>query len=230
MLKLIRLEWKKHSMWKYVRNAAIAAAAVTGMLMLIASDPGTGDLVAETGKSTIHSLTELFMNMVYLVFTGTMLVSFVVGEYENKLIGLMFSYPIKRKKILLSKVLAVCIFNFAALLLSKLAAYAALALVRPAAAAGIDMGQLSFWVSALASAAISVACGCIVLLVGMKVKSSKATLIAAFVIMLAIMGVTQGNVLPCTSAAGIIGYAVQAAGAAAGVFLSLHGAETEDVM
>ena len=55
-----------------------------------------------------------------------MLVSFVVGEYENKLIGLMFSYPIKRKKILLSKVLAVCIFNFAALLLSKLAAYAAL--------------------------------------------------------------------------------------------------------
>ena len=45
-----------------------------------------------------------------------MLSTFVVSEYENKLIHLMFSYPIKRRTIMASKILAVCIFNFIALL------------------------------------------------------------------------------------------------------------------
>ena len=119
MLKLIQLEWKKHTVFKYIRNAVIITAVLLGLLFLIASDPGTGKIVAQTGKSEIHSLTDMFMNMAYLVFTGAMLSTFVIGEYENKLIQLMFSYPIKRQKIILSKVLAVCIFSFTALILSK---------------------------------------------------------------------------------------------------------------
>lgn len=229
MLKLIHLEWKKHTLWKYVRNAAIVTIALLGLLMLISSDDGTGKLVAQTGKSEIHSLTEMFLNMAYLVFTGAMLSTFVVSEYENKLIHLMFSYPIKRRKIMVSKVLAVCIFNFIALLVSKLLVYGVLMVTRSPEALGIQMGELSFWTGTLLGAVISICSGCISLLVGMKMKSSKAALISAFVIMLAVMGVTQGNILPYTSFMSVMAYAAQVILAAAAIGLATYNIETEDI-
>lgn len=229
MLKLIHLEWRKHTLWRYTRNAVIVTAAIIGLLLLISSDAGTGAMVGQTGKSELHSLTEMFLNMAYLVFTGTMLSTFVVGEYENKLIHLMFSYPIKRRKIIVSKVLAVCIFSFTALLVSKLAAYAILVAVRSSGALGLSLGELSFWTGTLLGAAVSVCSGCIPLLIGLKLKSSKAALLSAFVIMLAVLGVTQGNILPCASFAELAGYAVQVLLAAVSIGLATHGLETEDI-
>ena len=38
--------------------------------------------------------------MAFLVFTGIMLSVFIVSAYKNKTINIMFSYPIKRQKIL----------------------------------------------------------------------------------------------------------------------------------
>lgn len=229
MLKLIRLEWKKHTLWKYIRNAGFVTLALLGLLMLISSDAGTGKIVAQTGKSEIHSLTEMFLNMAYLVFTGAMLSTFVVSEYENKLIHLMFSYPIKRRKIMLSKILAVCIFNFIALLVSKLLIYWVLVITRSAEALGIYMGDLSFWIGTLLGAVTSIGSGCISLFVGMKMKSSKAELISAFVIMLAVLGITQGNILPCNSFMGMMYYAAQILLAGVTVILATYGVETEDV-
>lgn len=230
MLKLIRLEWKKHTVWKYIRNAAITTASIVAILLLMSSDATTGELALGTGKSVIHAVTELYFNMAFLVFTGAMLASFIVSEYENKLINLMFSYPIKRKKVLLAKVLSVCIFNFLALVLSKAIAYAALLLANFEAAESIDILSFTALGSSLLSGIFSVCGGCIVLLIGMKMKSARATLIAAFVLMLVVMGITQGNVLPYTSINGIIGYVIQIAGAWIAVFWAIRGAETEDVM
>lgn len=229
MLKLIRLEWKKHTLWKYIRSAGLVTLVLLGLLMLISSDAGTGKLVAQTGKSEIHSLTEMFLNMAYLVFTGAMLSTFVVSEYENKRIHLMFSYPIKRRKIMASKILAVCIFNLTALLVSKLLVYGVLVMTRSAEALGIHMGELSFWTGTLLGTMVSICSGCIPLLVGMKTKSSKAELIAAFVIMLVVLGTTQGNILPCYSFGGMMGYAVQILLAGAAVVMAAYGIETEDV-
>lgn len=42
----------------------------------------------------------LFTHMTFIVLTGVMLSSFIVGIYEKKTIHLMFSYPISRRKIL----------------------------------------------------------------------------------------------------------------------------------
>lgn len=61
--------------------------------------------------------------MSFLVFTSVMLSSFIVSAYQNKTMNLMFSYPIKRQKILVSQMLAVWIFNFITLILTKLLLY-----------------------------------------------------------------------------------------------------------
>ena len=210
MLKLIRLEWKKHALWKYIRNAAITTAAFIGLLILIASDPSTGEMVLETGKSTIHSLTEMFMNMAYLVFTGVM-------------------FPIKRKKIMLAKIFSVFLFNFIVLLLSKLLIYLILIITKGTEATGIYTDDLSFWSNTILSAFLSICSSCFALVVGMKMKSSKACVISAFVVMLVILGITQGNVISYLSVNGTIAYLMQIAGAFLALFLSIHNIETEDV-
>lgn len=111
MWKLIKLEWKKNDIGKYIRNAAILFPALLLLTVLVASD-------SETDK--ISLFIETLTNMSYLVFTSVMLSSFVVSAYTNKTMSLMFSYPIKRQKILVSQMLAVWIFSFVALILTRL--------------------------------------------------------------------------------------------------------------
>ena len=231
MLKLIKLEWKKHILWKYIRNAVIVTASFLGLLLLISSDPSTTTtFIEQTGKSEINSLTEMFLNMAYLVFTGAMMSTFVVSAYENKMIHLMFSYPINRKKILLSKIFAVSIFNFFALTFSKLFIYTVLLFIGSTTLTGVPMAELSFWISTLLGSVISVSMGCVSLLIGLKTKSSKTTLIASFVIMLVIMQLTQGNIFPYHSINGIIAYPIQFVVAIIAIFLSIYNVETKDVM
>ena len=81
----------------------------------------------------------------------------------------------------------------------------------------------------LLGSAVSICGGCIPLFVGMKIKSSKAALVASFVIMLAVLGVTQGNILPRTSFMGMVYDAAQILLAAAAAVFAACGIETEDV-
>ncbi len=53
-------------------------------------------------KPTAGSI-ELFTSMSFLIFTSVMLSSFIVSAYKNKTMNLMFSYPIRRQKILVSQ-------------------------------------------------------------------------------------------------------------------------------
>lgn len=136
MLKLIKLEWKKNRTGTYMRNAVILA----GLLCLfvfalaylgIANDPDTGLPDAAAGNGTISAPIELFTSMSFLIFTGVMLSAFIISAYKNKTMNVMFSYPIKRQKILVSQMLAVWIFNFIALVLTKLFIYGSIAAATP---------------------------------------------------------------------------------------------------
>lgn len=128
MLKLIKLEWKKNNIGKYVRNAVILAGLLCLFIFAlaylgIANDPDTGVPDAAPGNEMISSSIELFTSMSFLIFTSVMLASFIVTAYKNRTMNLMFSYPIRRQKILVSQMLAVWIFNFIALVVTKVLIY-----------------------------------------------------------------------------------------------------------
>lgn len=105
MFKLIRLEWKKNNVGKYIRNAVIMAALICLFIFAlcylgIANDPETGVPDAAPGNSAVSPSIELFTSMAFLIFTGVMLSACIVNAYKNKTMNLMFLYPIKRQKIL----------------------------------------------------------------------------------------------------------------------------------
>lgn len=128
MGKLIELEWRKNRIGNWVRWAALLGAAL-GLLIFamaflgIANDPETGVPDAAPGHGGISSLIELLTSMCFLVFTGVMLSVFIVGAYQNGTMSLVFSYPVRRQKLLAAQMLAVWIFCFGALAAAKLLLY-----------------------------------------------------------------------------------------------------------
>ena len=198
MLKLIRLEWKKNNIGKYIRGAIIMAFLL-GLFVFalafwgIANDPD-GTLDAAPGTDVISAPVELFTSMAFLIYTSVMLAAFIVSAYKNKTMNLMFSYPIKRQKILASQMIAVWSFNFIALIVTKLAIYLCVFMgarfMQSSFAIDFSIGSLSFYVGLILKSVVIVSMSFIALFVGMALKSSKAAIITSFLLIF----LTQANV------------------------------------
>ena len=229
MLKLIGLEWKKNNILKYVRNAFIMAVILLIFILAAAGELEADETMLAYGNSMLKSGIELFTNMCAIIFTSTMLASFIVGAYKNKTMNLMFSYPISRKKILLSQMLSVWIFNFAALVLSKVLIYTILVITKKythITAANIALGSGMFYIEILVNSAVMVSISFIGLLVGLKMKSSKATIIAGVLIVC----FTQGNIGAYTLLDNMPFHVTLLIISAVSALLALYKLETRDVL
>lgn len=199
MLKLIKLEWKKHNMGTYIRSVLILALLLCLFMLAlcylgIANDPETGIPDAAPGNNTISSPIELFTSMAFLIFTSVMLAAYMVSPYKNRTMNLMFSYPIKRQKILVSQMLAVWIFNFISLVLTKLLIYGAVLFVSKFLPSSFPldyhMGSAGFYIQLIIKSVVTVSMGYIALFIGIALKSSKATIVSSFLLIL----LTQANI------------------------------------
>lgn len=235
MLKLIKLEWKKNNIGKYTRNAFILAAILCLFVFAfnyfgIANDPETGVPDMAPGVNGIASTIEMFTSMSFLVFTSVMLSSYIVSAYKNKTMNLMFSYPIKRQKILVSQMLAVWIFCFVALVLTKLLIYGCILLgsqfMQASFFLDFDMASLGFYMQLIAKSAVTVSMSFIALFIGMAMKSSKATIVSSFLLIV----LTQANIGDFTMAGNAVFPFILTAVSLTFAFLSIQKAETKDLM
>lgn len=228
MLKLIRMEWKTNRIGKYIRNAVILTASLLAFSMLVGAELDR-DVPPIYGKSMLIAGVDLFSHMGYIIFTGVMLAVFITGAYENRTINLLFSYPIKRRKILAAKLLAVWIFNYAAMVLSKLAIYAGLFLTSPytgISVGDIRLGEASFYLNILISSAVMVSISFVALLIGTWMHSSKSVIVASVILTF----FTQGNIGEFTLIGSIPFYIVLMLLSVAAVVLLLADVEKRDVM
>lgn len=248
MLKLIQLEWKKNNLGKSIRIAVIMTAVLcffivgmSGELLSIATvnlydnngNP-VGTSVASVagmefyGRNIFDATVGIFTNMSFIVFTGVMLAGYIVGAYEKGTMRLMFSYPIKRRKIILSKILAVWIFNVAALIISKIIISLVLLTANPVAhitTAEIQIGSPRFWLYLLLNSVVMVSIAFIALPVGLRFHSSKAAIVAAVIIIC----FSQGNIGSYTLSDSTSFYLILLALAAVSVYLSVFNVEKKDV-
>lgn len=234
MLKLIQLEWKKNNIRKYICNAVILTVLLCLFIFALAflgiADDPDGTLDAAPGMENISAPIELFTGMAWLIFTGVMLASFIVSAYKNKTMNLMFTYPIKRRKILASQMAAVWIFNFTALVLSKLIIYlcifAGSGNMRSSFEIDFDIGSLSFYVQLILKSFVIVSMGFIALFAGMAAKSSKTTIVVSFLLIF----LTQANVGDFTMADNRVFSSVLTAVSLGFALLSLYNVEKRDLL
>lgn len=233
MWKLIRLEWKKNHTKKYIINQAIVIA-VLGLLLFamcyyipIDTESGIPDSVPEIENMAVQ--IDLLTNLSFLIFTSVMLSSFIINAYKNKTQSLMFSYPISRKKIILSQMMAVWIFCVTALFLGKLLIYLLLALtsgVKAGFPLGYDMTSVSFYIQIILKTVLTVTLGFIPLYIGKRMKSSKAAIISSFLLFSVMNGTIGDLTLRENTILPVLLFGVSLICG----FLTVHNVEKEDVM
>ena len=234
MLKLVRLEWKKNNIGKYL-GGVIIMAALLGLFVFalaflgIANDPD-GTLDAAPGTDVISAPIELFTSMAFLIYTSVMLATFIVSAYKNKTMNLMFSYPIKRQKILASQMIAVWTFNFVALILTKLAIYMCVffgaKFMQSSFVVDFSIGSLSFYIQLILKSVVIVSMSFIALFVGMALKSSKATIVTSFLLIF----LTQANIGDFTMAGNAVFPIILTAISLLFAALSIVNVESKDLM
>ena len=159
-----------------------------------------------------------------------MLASFIVSAYKNKTMNLMFSYPIKRQKILASQMIAVWTFNFVALILTKLAIYMCVffgaKFMQSSFAVDFSIGSLSFYIQLILKSVVIVSMSFIALFVGMALKSSKATIVTSFLLIF----LTQANIGDFTMAGNAVFPIILTAISLLFAALSIVNVESKDLM
>ena len=159
-----------------------------------------------------------------------MLASFIVSAYKNKTMNLMFSYPIKRQKILASQMIAVWTFNFAALILTKLAIYMCVffgaKFMQSSFVVDFSIGSLSFYIQLILKSVVIVSMSFIALFVGMAFKSSKATIVTSFLLIF----LTQANIGDFTMAGNAVFPIILTAISLLFAALSIVNVESKDLM
>lgn len=199
MWKLIRLEYRQNEIGKYIRNALI----LTGLLLLfffahvylgISNDPDTGRPDAAAEAMGITANVELITGIAYMIFAAAMHAGLIIGAYKNKTMQLMFLYPIPRRRILAAKMAASWLFCLTALILTKLLAYGVIRMgsltLTPAFLMDYSLTDGAFYLMIMIKSVMTVSISFIALYIGLLMKSSKAAVIASFLLIV----LMQGNV------------------------------------
>ena len=123
MLELMKLELRKNNIRTYVIASIIIAIVMLGFIYLFAYaprlDPNDKDLKLFEGYNNIISLYGVLNMSSYCVLSSIMSSKFIIEEYSGKRPILLFSYPISRRKMLLAKLIVVCLFTILAVISSN---------------------------------------------------------------------------------------------------------------
>ncbi|MBU8700194.1 ABC transporter permease [Bacillus paralicheniformis] len=122
MLNLINLEFKKTKLGWYYKGAVIANLCILGFLCLIGSEEKnlTQDQMAMADAGSTLLLLGTFVRSVFIVFAGVLIAKLIIGEYKNRTITVMFTYPVSRKKLIAAKLLLTGGLTFLTMIVSEL--------------------------------------------------------------------------------------------------------------
>lgn len=190
MLKLLKLEMKKIKFGGYIRSALIANLVIVGMLLIIIfASKSDGNLECTTFQF-IFPMVESLVKATFIIFASVLLARFIIEEYKNNTITLLFMYPINRKKLIAAKLLIVVIFTFTAIVLSNIFIDFVLYTINNIFSFTTEKlttemalnSLLNIGTGALASAGM----GLIPLFFGMRKKSVPTTIVSAILIVILI--------------------------------------------
>lgn len=123
-MKLIKLELKKNKIDTYLMAAFIISIIMLVFLYLLAYIPmlesNDKDMAIFSGYKNLIPLFSALNMLVFCVLSAVMYSKFIIADYAEKRLILLFSYPVSRKRIMLSKLSVVSIFTIALMVISNI--------------------------------------------------------------------------------------------------------------
>ncbi|EEL32564.1 Bacitracin transport permease protein BCRB [Bacillus cereus Rock3-28] len=116
----MKLELKKFKLGWYVKGAVIANITILALMIFVSivaqveGDPEIRD------PQTILLTASVLVRSTFIVFGGVLIAKLIINEYKNKTILLMFSYPINRKKMMISKLAITATVTFITVIVSNI--------------------------------------------------------------------------------------------------------------
>lgn len=120
MLHLMKLELKKFKLGWYVKRAIIANIVILALMIfvsIIAQVEGDAEI---RNPETILLMASTIVRATFIIFGSVLIARLIIGEYKDKTILLMFSYPINRKKMMASKLAITAIVTFITVIVSNI--------------------------------------------------------------------------------------------------------------
>lgn len=230
MLNLIRLELKKVKIKRYVKSALIADAVMLGLLYLI------NFISAVEGEPEFMKFKDIFLdintltNVIFFVFAGVLIARLIVEEYKSKTVNILFTYPISRKKIILSKLLIVVLFTFSSIVLSSILLsfiFCITHMIHPLVSDKLTLDLiLTQLISVINLAAFNSIISLIPLYFGFRKKSVPATIVSSIIIVL----ITNSNNNGFTLSSVLIAQIVFALLGVLSVYLTIKDIENKDIL
>ena len=120
MFDLIKLEFKKYKLQRYILAAIICIVAI--MASMTSDFVKDSNRAIDTGNTMLRNLrmSIMIVTITFIIFSAVLTAKIMISEYKNKTILVMFTYPISRRKIIISKMLIVVGFTMISILIGDL--------------------------------------------------------------------------------------------------------------
>lgn len=197
MLNLIKLEFKKNKFYGSWLGLLIANLAIMGLVALMYFDPEELESeLAMLSYAEMFGFIDTMVRATFIIYASVLLAKFVIEEYKNRTISLMFTYPISRKKLIAAKLIIVFTWTILAIMVSNLLIGSVLVLTNHFVGnipGTLDSGTLvdtglRTLLNAVAAAGLSL----IPLFFGMWKKSVPGTIVSAVLIVAVFTSSTGG--------------------------------------
>jgi ABC-type transport system involved in multi-copper enzyme maturation permease subunit len=184
----MKLELRKFRIGSYIRAAIIANIIMLGLISLISLVEEIQGEMPFTDYGMAFSIIDTLVRATYIVFAAVLISRFVIDEFRNKSISVLFMYPINRKKLIAAKLLIVVLFTFIAVITADLfvgICFYVLNLFSPVVPEPLTISVaathlMKMVMSALATSLVSL----IPLYFGMRKHSGSATVVSSLIVVL----------------------------------------------
>lgn len=120
MLNLIKLELRKTKISGSILGGFIASFLIMAFVIAVNYD-GPEKPFNNYGDVLLN--VDLFVSLTFIIYASVLLSKFIIDEYKNKSITVLFMYPIQRKKLLAAKIIIVVLFTFLFGLVGRVVAF-----------------------------------------------------------------------------------------------------------
>lgn len=185
MKKLIRLELERFSLKPHLIGLLTANIVILLLCLFVSTFLNLlGNFMVEAGLPNITlttvSLAAMLVRATLIVWQGILIAKLIIEEYQNKTMGLLYTYPLSRKKLIFAKLTLISGLILLFHLISNVFQHLAIFLI------GLQFRFVSYrpenMVIQLVIIISTILLGFIPLAVGMVNKSSISTVVASVVI------------------------------------------------
>lgn len=110
---LIKSEIQKYKLFKYIKIEFIVIFCILLFITISLVDSMSDPEQTKDTFESILRMIDLLVTGSFIIFAAVLIAKYIIGEYKNRTILILFTYPISRTKIILSKLFLVAVFTLA---------------------------------------------------------------------------------------------------------------------